>query len=103
MTTRSSPDVEPVHILSVTQALRNARTLFEEHNSSFVEQRSSPQNEVAEDDLERTVTIPNKDDLDRDTNNRTTEDQLDNYENKILRKQNFIFRLNNINIYHKYQ
>ena len=79
MTTRSSPDVEPVHILSVTQALRNARTLFEEHNSSFVEQRSSPQNEVAEDDLERTVTIPNKDDLDRDTNNRTTEDQLDNY------------------------
>ena len=56
MTTRSSPDVEPVHILSVTQALRNARTLFEEHNSSFVEQRSSPQNEVAEDDLERTVT-----------------------------------------------
>ena len=79
MTTRSSPDVEPVHILSVSQALRNARTLFEEHNSSFVEQRSSPQSEVAEDDLERTVTIPNKDDLDRDTNNRETEDQLKNY------------------------
>ena len=76
MNTRSSPAVEPVHILSVSQAIRNSRTLFEEHNSSFVEQRSSPQNEASEEDIERTVIIPNKEDLERCTNNQTIEDQL---------------------------
>ena len=75
MNTRSSPAVEPVHILSVSQAVRNSRALFEEHNSSFVERRSSPQNDASEYDIERTVIIPNED-LERSTNNRIIEDQF---------------------------